>query len=209
MAKKTVHLDALGSFESFRAPWQTEAGADAEIDKPKLARLLYNVKADLAKARDSHEETREALAATEAERDEFKKQAADASGAEAQKELEKLRGKVADLTAERDSLKSAKELSDLRATVLAGVDPKVAKYVQGTTEEELTESLKAVKEDFGISDEPGEEEDGEEENENVGRTSPRITTRTVKNPADRTGGGADREIDINAEVERILGVGGI
>ena len=44
------HIETLGSYENFRAPWETEGGEDAEIDKTKLRRLIYNVRADLAKA---------------------------------------------------------------------------------------------------------------------------------------------------------------
>jgi chromosome segregation ATPase len=205
VAKKTAHQDALGSFESFRAPWETEGGEDADIDKAKLKRLIYNVKLDYAKSRDAHDETKTDLETVEADLETAKAEKADANGPDAQKQIDKLQKKVDDLTAERDKLVSDKEHADLRAKVLGDLDPKYAKYVQGETEEELEESLKAVKEDFGLSDEPGDDEDPDDDDEKVVRTTPR--TRTVVNPADKGGKGGEEVIDFDAVADAAISSG--
>lgn len=203
MAKSTKHQDKVGTFEDFKAPWETESGEDAEIEKSKLKRFIYNLKFGEAKALDEKSDAAEAQAAAETERDEAKEAAANANPAEAQKTIDKLTTERDNLKAERDGLVKDKERNDLRAKVLEGVDPKVAKYVVGETEEELEESLKAVKEDFGISDEPNEDD---EEEETTGRTTP-VVKRNLRNPADGSKGGDDTVIDYDAEVDKMLGSG--
>ena len=204
MAKSTRHIDALGSFDAFKAPWQTEGGEDAEIDKSKLSRLIYNLKKDFAQARDTNEDTKETLTAAEAERDTFKEQAASNNGETAQKEIDKLSKKVDDLTAERDKLVSDKETADLRAEVLGDLDPKYAKYVHGDTKEELEESLAAVKEDFGIGEAAGDDDDNDADDEPVVRTTPRTRT-PLRNPADRSNGRAgEAEIDFDKVAQDIV-----
>lgn len=179
MAKSTKHQDKIGSFESFRAPWETESGGEVDVDKTALKRLLFNLKLSEAKALDAQDDAKVSVTEAETERDEAKTQAANANPAEAQKQIDKLTKQVTDLTAERDGLVKAKETSDLRSKVLEGVDPKVAKYVVGDTEEELTESLKAVKADFGIADEA--DEDAEDDEPEV-RTRPRSRLRNGSDP---------------------------
>ena len=195
MAKSTKHQDSLGSFDSFKAPWESEAGEDAEIVKPTLKKLVYNLKLDKAKASDAAEDAKAALAVAETERDEARTQAADGSGAEAQKKIDKLEKDLEKVTGERDALQGDKDLAELRKEVLGdfeAANPKAAKYVTGTTKEELEASLEEVKEDWGISDEPGDE-DEENEEEPPARTAPR--TASLLNPADKGGKGADSEID--------------
>src|SRR5690606_3010740 len=133
--KTTKNVDKVGSFDNFRAPWETEAGADAEIDKTKLKRLIFNLKVAEGKALDSEADLKEDLEAVEKELEEAKDEAADANGAEAQKKIDRLEKKVSDLTAERDKLVSDKERADLRSEVLDGLDAKYAKYVTGETRE--------------------------------------------------------------------------
>lgn len=203
------HLDKLGTFDSFRAPWETEAGSDAEIDKPKLKRLIYNLKKGEAESLDSVEDVKANLATATEELEEAKKQAASANGDEAQKTIDKLQKKVDDLTGERDRLVSANEQRETREKVLgdfAAKHPKAAKYVTGTTEEELEASLAAVKEDFGITD--GDDGDGDDEgddDEKPVRTTPRV--RTLTSGTGNTGKEIDSEVDFDKVAESIIGGG--
>ena len=206
MAKSTAHKDKLGSFDNFRAPWQTETGDDAEIDPPKLAKLIYNLKLDLANERDKHEDTKAELAEVATERDEAKQQAADGSGAEAQKKIDKLEADLEKVTGERDALKSEKEQAELRKEVLGDFEakyPKAAKYVKGETEEELRESLKDVMEDFGIS-EDGDNENADEDEERTVSTRPR--SQSLLNLGDKESGkGAEAELDPEKVAAEIMG----
>lgn len=194
MAKSTAHVDKLGSFDNFRAPWQTETGEDAEIVPSTLAKLIYNLKLDKAKAADALEDAKADKAAAEAERDEAKNQAADGSGAEAQKKIDKLTADLEKVTAERDEMVSAKAAADLRAEVLGDFEakhPKAAKYVKGETEEELKESLKSVMEDFGISEgDENEDEDEGGENEPQVHTTPKV----LLNAGDRKNGRSGEDV---------------
>lgn len=201
MAKSTKHKDAVKAYDEFRAPWETPDGSEAEIDKPKLKRYIYNLVTDKANAQDSREDALADLSVAETERDEAKTEAANANPVEAQKKIEKLEAQVTALTTERDTLVAAKAEADLRAEVLAGVDPKVAKYVKGATKEELEESLAAVKADFGIADEP----DDADEDEPKVRTQPR--SRTLRNGADPDAGKGGDEIDFDKVASDIVGNG--
>lgn len=196
------HLDGLKAFDEFRAPWETEGGSDADIDKPKLKRWIYGILTDKAKAQDARDEVKETLTTVEKERDDAKDEAANSNGEEAQKKIDRLEKKVADLTADRDKLVADKEIADLRAEVLEGVDPKHAKHVKGETREELEASLAEIREDFGITESnEGDENDGDEDEVKV-RTRP----RRVTNPADPAGGKApDAPIDYEAVADDILG----
>lgn len=203
MAKSTKHKDSVKPFDEFRAPWETADGSEAEIDKPKLKRYIYGLVTDKANAQDAREDALADVEAITAERDEAKEQAANANPAEAQKQIDKLTKQVADLTAERDGLVKDKERSDLRAKVLEGVDPKIAKYVQGETEEELEESLKAVKADFGVAEEKDDDED--EDREEQVRTRPRSRLRNGADPeAGKTG---SDEVDFDKIADGIVGNG--
>lgn len=192
MPKSTKHQDKVGTFESFLAPWETQSGGEVDVDKPTLKRLLFNLKVGEAKALDAQDDAKVTVAEAETARDEAKEQAANANPAEAQKQIDKLTKQVGDLTAERDGLVKAKEQGDLRAKVLEGVDPKVAKYVRGETEDELKDSLKGLLEDFGI--EGGDDDD--DDTPNV-RNSPRARTK-VTNPGDKSGKGGEDEVDYDA-----------
>lgn len=192
------HTDKLGTFENFRAPWETEAGEDADIDKSKLKRLIFNLKQGEAKALDSTDEAKEQIATAEKEAEEAKEEAAKASPDEANRKITKLEQENASLKAAKEKLEADKAEADLRSEVLAGVEPKVAKYVKGSTKEELEKSLEAVKADFGITDEPGDDEDADE-------GSVRSTPRTrLSNPL---GGQQEppKEIDFDKVAEDILG----
>jgi hypothetical protein len=197
VAKSTKHQDALGSFDNFRAPWQTETGEDAEIVPATLARLIYNLRLDKARLTDANEDVKAELTETQAALEEAKTQAADGSGAEAQKKIEKLEKDLAAAQAKVTEFETAAEQAELRREVLGDFDsqfPKAAKYVTGTTKEELEASLAAVREDFGITEGADGDEDGDEEETTTLRTRPRSTV--LLNPADPNAGkGGEAEID--------------
>ena len=200
------HLDALPSEADFRAPWETADGTEAEIDKAKLKRFIYNLSKDKAKAQDARDEAQEAVTKAEKELEEAKAEAADANGVEAQKKIDRLEKKVADLTAERDKLVADQEYAELRAEVLEGLDPKYAKYVTGQTREELEKSLEQVKEDFGLEESGDGDEGDDDEDEPKVRTQPRTRTK-VRNPADPEAGKGSEEIDFDKVADDILGRG--
>jgi hypothetical protein len=209
VAKSTQHVDKLGSYDDFKAPWESEAGEDAEIVKGTLKRLIYNLKQDLAKARDAKSDAEAAVTAAETERDEAKAAASDGTGAEAQKQIDKLTKDLEKVTGERDSLQGEKDQAELRKEVLGDFEaknPKAAKYVTGTTKEELEASLEEVKSDWGITDEPGDDE-GDEDETPVVRTRPKAT---LSNPADPNNGkGGDAPIDFDKIADEIYSGGSV
>lgn len=203
MAKSTKHTDAVKAYDEFRAPWETADGSEAEIEKPKLKRYIYNLVTDKAKAQDAREDAIADLKDAETERDEAKAQAADSNGAEAQKQIDKLTKQVESLTAERDTLVKDKEQADLRAEVLEGLDPKYAKYVTGETREDLEKSLEQVKADFGLEDSASDDDEDDDDDEPKVRTRPRTKLSTALDPdAGKDKGGA---IDFDAVADDILG----
>lgn len=203
MAKSTKHQDKIGTFDNFRAPWETESGQEVDVDKAALKRLLFNLKVGEAKALDAQDDAKEAVTAAETERDEAKTAAENASPEEANRKIARLEKQVTDLTVERDNLVSEKEHAALRAEVLGDLDPKYAKYVTGTTKEELEASLEEVKTDFNLG-ESSEEEDEEDDTPPV-RTTPR--TRLV-NAGDRQNGkGGEEPVDYDKVASQILGGG--
>lgn len=196
MGKNT---DKLGTLEDYRAPWETESGADAEIDKSKLKRLMFNLKLGEAKALDAKTEAEEKVTAAEADVEKYKAQAADASGEEVQKALTKAEKDLADAKDKVKKLEADISNRDLRAEVLSGVDPKVAKYVVGETKEELEKSLKQVKEDFGISEKSGDDDNEDGDNED---DFSHITPRSkLKTPIGGDEGGDSKEYDYAKIVE--------
>lgn len=188
MGKNT---DKLGTLEDYRAPWETESGSDAEIDKAKLKRLMFNLKLGEAKALDAKTEADEKVTEAEADVAKYKKQAADSTGEEAQKALTKAEADLAAAKATVKKLETDIANRDLRSEVLAGVDPKVSKYVVGETKEELEKSLKEVKEDFGITEKSGDddgENDGDDDDDDFTHITPRSK---VKTPLDK---GDDKDV---------------
>lgn len=194
------HTDKLGSFENFTAPWETEAGSDAEIDKPKLKRLIFNLKSGEAKALDAQADAVESVKTIEAELEEAKKEAASSNGEEATKKIAKLEKELAEAKTKAETLEKDKEISDLRAEVLEGVDPKHAKHVKGETREELEASLKEIREDFGITEPSGDDDDDEDEPTVRNRPRTKLT-----NPADTKTGADSGEIDFDKIADQILG----
>lgn len=197
------HTDALKSFDEFRAPWETADGSEAEIDKPKLKRFIFNLIGDKAKAQDARDEAAESLTQAEADLEAAKKEAASANGEEAQKKIDALQAKVDKLQGEADARKAADEHEALRKEVIGDLDPKYAKYVTGEDREALEKSLEAVKTDFGLSNEPNEDNEGDEDD--VLRTRPRTRLQNGADPQGSRGG--ELEYDPEKVADEILGVG--
>lgn len=190
------HTDALKPFTEFKAPWESETGEN-EIDKPTLKKYIYNLLSDKAKAQDARDEALEKVATAEQERDEAKKQAGDASGEEARKALAKAEKERDEYKAKAEGLEAEKAHNALRAEVIGDLDPKYAKYVTGSTKEELEKSLESVKADFGLV----EGEDGDKEDE----VNPFVRPRTdLINPIVERGAGNDAPVDYEKVADQIL-----
>lgn len=199
MAKSTKNKDKLGTLDEFRAPWETATGDEAEIDKGKLKRFIFNLLGDKAQAQDARDDALEALEAAETERDEAKEQAANASPEEAQKQIKKLEQANADLTAKVQKFEADKAEAELRSEVLGDLDPKYAKYVTGSTKEELEKSLEQVKTDFNLGD--GTDEDGDDDvNPLLSRPRSDLT-----NPLTVGGKGDDAPVDFEKAAAQIIG----
>lgn len=211
MAKSTKHQENVPQFDAFRAPWETETGAEAEIDKAKLKRYIHGLVVDKAKAQDAREDAQAEVEALTTERDDLKARADSGDGAEATKQIEKLTRERDALKAERDELVSANEERELRATVLAGLPEKYAKRVTGKTEADLKASLKELAEDFdipltkdGLYDAEAASGGDEDEDDLDGRVRPQTSVRRfVVNPSDEEGGDGG-PIDFDKAVDQIL-----
>ena len=180
------NLDALKAFSEFRAPWETETGEDAEIDKAKLKRYIHGILTDKAKAQDARDDADAEATKLTSDLDEANANLAKATPDEANKRIEKLTKQVEDLTAKNDELTKNAELTSLRGEVLAGLDSKYAKYVTGTTREELEASLASVKSDFGLTDDGDSEDDDEEEAGLETKPKTKMKTSLVQTKDDAT-----------------------
>ena len=188
----STFLAAVPAIDDFRAPWETAGGNDAEIDKPKLRRYIHGLMVDKAKAQDSRVDAEEATKAVEVERDAAKDELKKASPEESVRKIEALEKQVSELTETNAGLVKDKEITELRAEVLRGVDPNHAEYVRGDTKEELEKSLAKMRADFGL-----------DEDDDAGRSVP----RTLGNPSDPDPGSGPDSVDYAAEAAKILGGG--
>jgi hypothetical protein len=185
------HTDELGSFENFKAPWETDAG-EVEIDKARLKKYLFNVVTDKAKAQDARDESAEKVTQIEQELETAKTEAAkgdpDGKIAKLEKKLEK---------AEESTAKAQLALDRLEVGIEKGLTPKQAARLQGEDREALEKDADEILETFGVqksttqeTDEEREEREEREEEEAeeaaaTGRTSPRLV-----NPNDPKSGPA-------------------
>lgn len=183
------HLDKVPALDAFRAPWETEAGEDAEIDKAKLKRYIHGLQVDKAKAQDARDAADEAKTTAETEAAAQKKRADDATGTETAAALKKAEEDRDKFEAEVKSLKAEKAAADLKSEVIGDLEPKYAKYVTGDTKEALEASLKQVREDFNLPDPDAKPDDDDEDDDNEApslRRQPRLTNgRTGSEPADQ------------------------
>lgn len=171
------HLDAIPAIDKFRAPWETEAGEDAEIDKAKLKRYIHGLVTDKAKAQDARDDAQEETKTAEAAKAAAEKRANDASGTETAAALKKAEEDRDKFEAEVKSLKAEKAAAELKAEVIGDLEPKYAKYVTGETKEELEKSLKQVREDFDLPDPDAKDPDDDEDDDDTPslRRQPRLT----------------------------------
>lgn len=208
MAKSTKHTENVPSLSDYRAPWETESGEETEVNKPKLKSYIHGLLVDKAKAQDAREDAKAEVETITAERDDFKEQAANANGPEAQKQIDKLTADLEKVTGERDALKQEKEVAELRKEVLGDFEakhPKAAKYVVGDDEESLKESLAAVAEDFGINLDGSDEVDEDEADEEP-KLSTRPRSQSLLNVGDKQNGkGGEAEVDFDAVAAQIQG----
>ena len=191
------HTDAVKPLDEFRAPWETESGDEAEIDKPKLKRWVHNLLRDKAQAQDARDEALEKVTAAEADRDKAIDEAKKTLPEDAQKTIEKLTAANADLKSQVDGFKKRDEIAELRKDVLGDFvnDPR-AKYISGETQDELEKSFAEFKGTFGISDEPGDDDET-----NPLRTRPRAGLR---NPADKGRDGGDDDFDADKIAAQVM-----
>lgn len=184
------NLDKLGKIEDFKAPWETETGSDAEIDSSKLKKFLFNLLTDKAKAEDASDEAVEAK--TKAEQ-ELTEKASEFAKGDTTGELGKVQTKLAE--AENAAKTAQGNLDRLTVGIEKGLTPAQAKRLQGSTIKELEADADELLETFGVvkGEKPGDN-DGDEEDEQEGRTAPR-SALTLVNPADTDGGGKDYDYD--------------
>lgn len=180
------HTDKLGTFDNFKAPWESETGSDAEIDAEKFKKFLYNLQLDKAKAEDAAEEAAEKVTKAEADLAQAKKDvgAADKSG-----KIAELEDKLS--AAEASAKDAQSKLLRLEVATEKGLTPKQAKRLQGETKEELEADADELLEDLGVR--PGKAEDENEDDEDEGRTAPRKLN--LVNPGDSGSGGAELDYD--------------
>jgi len=180
-------------FEDYRAPWETEAGGETEIDKPKLKRYLFNLIQDKEKAQE-----REAEVTTE--RDALKK-AADEKAREGESEVDRLKRENQELKAAAEKPKgpTVEELK-YRVALEKGLTAKQAKRLQGTTEEELSADADDLLESWGGKSTPPDG-DGDDDGDDQGVT-PARQPRQLRNPASGDGD-SGKEIDIDKALAQI------
>lgn len=192
------HTDKLGSFESYKAPWESDTGSDEEIDAAKFKKFLYNLQLDKAKAEDAAEEAAEKVTKAEADLAAAKKDVAKGDNT----------GKIAELQEKLDAAEAAKATAEsnlvrLEVATEKGLTPKQAKRLQGATKEELEADADELLEDLGVKQsKTDEDENDEDEDEPKGRTSPQ-TKLSLVNPGDTGKGGA--EIDYEKAAADIVG----
>jgi hypothetical protein len=172
------------SLDDYRAPWETEAGGDAEIDKGKLKKYLHGLLVDKDRLQTTVTEVT-------TERDTLKT-AADEKAREGETELQRLQRENAEL---KDSQGKAPaespETLRLRVALEKGLTLTQANRLVGTTQEELAADADAFLAEIGKT--PGTE------------AAARRTPQTVTNGAAQGGDDDDDGdvIDIAKALEQI------
>lgn len=186
-------MPKLAAFEDFRAPWETEAGADTDIDKARLKRYIYNLQSDKQKAQEQVE-------ALTTERDTLKK-SVDEKAREGESENDRLKRELKE--AQEKAAKggeTSKETLKLRVALRKGLSEVQAKRLVGDTEEELVKDADELLESFGGAGN-GKSEDGEDGEDGEEGTPPTRQPRQVRNPVNNGGGGGTgAEIDIEKAI---------
>lgn len=190
-------MPKLVAFEDFRAPWETEAGADTEIDKPKLKRYLYGLLSDKEKSQTRADEVT-------VERDKYKEQI-DAEARKGESESDKLKRENQEL---KDKLAKppgeSVETLKLRVALDKNLTAFQAKRLVGNTKEELEADADEILKAWGGTGQGGDEGDEGEEGEEGEGTPPTRQPRRLRNPANNgQGSGGNQEIDITKAVAGI------
>lgn len=195
------HTDAVKPLDEFRAPWETESGEDAEIDKGKLKRFIHNLLRDKAQAQDSRDESLEKVKAAEADRDKAVEEAKKILPEDAQKTIDKLTAERDEFKSQSEALTAEKEIAELRKEILGdfAVD-KRSKFVTGTTRDEIQASFDELKETFGIDDEAAVDDDG-----NPLETQPKIGGKLRSATDKGSGSGGDTAFDPEKAADQIMG----
>lgn len=189
-------MPKLVAFEEFRAPWETEAGGDTEIDKPKLKRYIWNLLNDKQSAQ-------EKVTEVTTERDKYKEQI-DAEARKGETETQKLQRENKELQEKLAAKPEGPTASELKLQVALdkGLNAFQAKRLVGTTKEELEADADEILKSWGGSGTGGDEgEDGDEGDEGA---APTRQPRPVRNPANNgTGSGSGQEVDVEKAVAGI------
>lgn len=152
------HTDALGSLDSFKAPWESDLGQDAEVDTAKLKKYLYNLLLDKAKAQDAREEAEGKVKGLETQLEEAK---AEVAKGDPEGKIAKLEKQVDEAKAE--SQKAQHALDKLEVGIEKGLTPKQAARLQGDDRAALEKDAAEILETFGVKKTTTEETDEERE----------------------------------------------
>jgi hypothetical protein len=185
------HTDALGSLDSFKAPWESETGQDAELDPVKLKKYLYNLQLDKAKAQDVRDEADEKVKAAEK----------NLTAAKAEVAKGDPTGKIAELeeklaAAEAGAKDAGSKVDRLEVALDKGLTARQAARLVGSTKEELEADAAEFAKELGI--EPTTQRvdlvKDDEGDENV--VDLRRSARPVVTPGDPRPG-TDGEVDFD------------
>ena len=175
---------AVPTLDDYRAPWETEAGGDAEIDKPKLKKYLHGLLVDKDRLQTTVTEVT-------TERDTLKSQV-EAKAREGETELQRLQRENQELKESQGKAPAeSEETLRLRVALDKGLTRTQAARLVGSTEEELAKDADTFLAELGRT--PGQEE------ETTGRTAP----RRVQNPQEPEGDGEGDFIDIDKALLQI------
>lgn len=187
-----TNVEKLGSFEDFQFSSLLTA---EEPDMEKLRKYVFNLLTDKAKAQDMRDAAKAETADVQTELDEANAQLSSNAPADLQKKLAKAEDKVKELEgqiAERDLVEVRREVAKDK-----GLTDRQAKYLEGTTKEELEASADEFIEDNGIVVGDPDDTDDDQDGGQL-RQTPRST---VLNPLDpKVGAGPEKEIDYYAAV---------
>lgn len=184
-------MPKLVEFDNYRAPWETEAGGDTEIDKSKLKKYLYGLLSDKEKLQG------QVTTVTE-ERDTLKT-AADAEARKGESEVDRLKR-------ENEELKNRKPQGDpvevlrLQVALDKGLTKVQAKRLLGTTEEEIAKDADELLESFGGKGNAPADEEGDEDDDEGVRRQPRQSRNSGVGDDD---GNGSKPVDIEAALATI------
>lgn len=172
MPKSTKFTAKVPKLEDYKPSFVTGEGEDREIDVDAALKALHTLTLDKAKAQDEREDAKAELAEKATEIADLQAKVDDKNAPEAQVEIAKAndkatkaeeRARAAELRADRLEVAAEKELT-----------PKQAKYLpKDATREELEAAADEILVDFPEVAKSAEESEDPEEEEGVGRQTPR------------------------------------